>query len=300
MTSPGFIPISTITVLASPHTVDPTKGDRNIVFDANFFIVHGSQTSSLGLLRYFIPDDMIELVRKMNDKAFQKAFVVANITSIKKNSIPNVLLIEGTEFTDYAFVGDIVQLIIINGDTNVKTHPHITAAGVVTEYNRNNHSFSMRPSQYAALPHATSPLPIHGEFMESKRWGNNGPPKVSIGTTVALSGFIEVIRRDGPSQTVTSVEVEVVNVTFLSSRGGSQTVPNRLPTHGQGPQTRFNYDNPNMDGDNISPSSQQGEAGPSAIAKGKRKCENGDLSDDEKDLKREHTLSNSGDVEDEK
>jgi hypothetical protein len=77
--SSGFISLSAITFLASPRPVDPQRGTRNIVFDSNLFIVDGSETSCLALLRYFIPDDASNVLERFTNNAFQKAFIVANV-----------------------------------------------------------------------------------------------------------------------------------------------------------------------------------------------------------------------------
>lgn len=79
MNAHGFISLSAITVLASPRPVDPQRGTRNIVFDANFFVVDGSQTSSLGLMRYFAPENATTLIQRFSDNPFQKAFIIANV-----------------------------------------------------------------------------------------------------------------------------------------------------------------------------------------------------------------------------
>jgi hypothetical protein len=87
MSSPGFISLSAITVLASPRPIDPQKGIRNIVFDANFFIVDGSQTSTLGLLRYFVPEDMLSVIQTFSESNFQKAFINANVRFSHQNTV---------------------------------------------------------------------------------------------------------------------------------------------------------------------------------------------------------------------
>jgi hypothetical protein len=79
VTSPGSITISGVVVLQSPRAIDPDKGPRNVVFDANFCIIEGSQTATMALLRYFAPTDMTNDVQKMAEKPFQKAFIVANV-----------------------------------------------------------------------------------------------------------------------------------------------------------------------------------------------------------------------------
>ena len=81
MNTPGYMAISTIAVLASPQPVDAQKGPRNMVFDMNLYIAEDFEQSSLALLRYFVPDDMINNIQKITQKNFQKAFIVTNIIS---------------------------------------------------------------------------------------------------------------------------------------------------------------------------------------------------------------------------
>ena len=80
MNSPGYISILTIAVLADPQPVDPQNGCRNVVFDANLYIAENMEQFSLALLRYFVPEDMINAMSKIT---FQKAFIVANVCSSK-------------------------------------------------------------------------------------------------------------------------------------------------------------------------------------------------------------------------
>jgi hypothetical protein len=93
MTSPGFISLSAITVLASPRPIDPQKGIRNIVFDANFFIVDGSHTSTLGLLRYFVPENMVSIIQSFSEFNFHKAFINANVHFLINFNMPFFSLI---------------------------------------------------------------------------------------------------------------------------------------------------------------------------------------------------------------
>ena len=75
--------ISTVAVLASPRPVDPQKGPRNVVFDANLYIAEDTEQSSLALLHFFVPDDMINAIQKITETNFQKAFIVTNVRSSK-------------------------------------------------------------------------------------------------------------------------------------------------------------------------------------------------------------------------
>ena len=79
MSTTGYTSLSAIVVLACPRPVEPQKGTRNVVFDGNFYIHERGRMSSLALLRYFIPDDMIHITQKFSEKAFQTAFIVANV-----------------------------------------------------------------------------------------------------------------------------------------------------------------------------------------------------------------------------
>ena len=78
-TSAGSVTLSGVAVLQSPCAVNPNKGHRNVVFDSNFCIVEGSQTATMGLLRYFASTEMASTIQEMAVKPFQKAFVVANV-----------------------------------------------------------------------------------------------------------------------------------------------------------------------------------------------------------------------------
>ena len=79
MTSMGSISLAGVVVLESPRAVDPQKGFRHVVFDANFCIVQGSETVTMTLLRYFASTEMASQIQNMAEKPYQKAFVIANV-----------------------------------------------------------------------------------------------------------------------------------------------------------------------------------------------------------------------------
>ena len=85
--SPGSVTISGVVILQSPQPIDPQKGPRNIVFDANFCIVKGSQTVTMALLWNFAPTERMTDIQNIAQKSFQKAFVIANVHHIT-SSIP--------------------------------------------------------------------------------------------------------------------------------------------------------------------------------------------------------------------
>ena len=130
--SSGAVTISGVVILQSPRAIDPQKGPRNIVFDANFYVVEGSESVTMGLLRYFASNEMATDIQKMAEKAFQKAFVVANVCDhffLQNNAVlilihiqiaslttPNSItsLMSDFEPSDYAFIGDIYQVRHLN------------------------------------------------------------------------------------------------------------------------------------------------------------------------------------------
>lgn len=85
MNSTGSISIAGVVVLEAPRPVDPQKGTRHVVFDASFYIVQETETVTMGLLRYFASIEMATEIQKMNDKPFQKAFVVATVNFCPHN-----------------------------------------------------------------------------------------------------------------------------------------------------------------------------------------------------------------------
>jgi hypothetical protein len=78
-TPAGSVTVSGVVVLQSPRAVNPQRGPRNVVFDANFCVVEGSRTVAMALLRYFAPNEMANEIQKIAEKPFQKAFVVASV-----------------------------------------------------------------------------------------------------------------------------------------------------------------------------------------------------------------------------
>lgn len=83
--SPGSITISGVVVLQSPRAVDPNKGPRNVVFDTNIYIVEGSETGTMCLLRYFAPnemaDEIMEMTKKKNPKSFHRSQCMSHYLS---------------------------------------------------------------------------------------------------------------------------------------------------------------------------------------------------------------------------
>jgi hypothetical protein len=111
-----------------------------------------------------------------------------------------------------------LKLTFVDGDVDEKTAPYITVAGTVSSFNTTDHSFDMLPSQYTAFTHTSSPFPIHGYFIESKRWGEGKKPKLFTGTSVCLGGFIERIHRERDlKRSLSQVELEVNTISFTST-----------------------------------------------------------------------------------
>jgi hypothetical protein len=108
------------------------------------------------------------------------------------------------------------KLTFIEGDADEKNRPYIALTSTITSFNSYDHSFDMSPSQYTALTHSSSSLPIHGHFIESKRWGEGKKPKLFPGTTVSLGAFIDRIHRERDiNRSVSQIEIEVLTVSFI-------------------------------------------------------------------------------------
>lgn len=87
----------------------------------------------------------------------------------------------------------------------------------------------MAPSQYTALTHSSSPLPIHGHFIESKRWGGGKKPTLFPGTSVSLGGFIDRIHRERDIiRAVYQVEVEVLTISFIPTLPNAPSDAHRM------------------------------------------------------------------------
>ena len=87
----------------------------------------------------------------------------------------------------------------------------------------------MAVSQYIALQRASSMLPIHAHFVESKRWGDGKTPKVTVGSTVTFGGFIErIVQEANVDRTLSFIQIEVGNIAYLSNRANPPISPSRM------------------------------------------------------------------------
>ena len=115
---------------------------------------------------------------------------------------------------------------LLDENVDEKIRPYINVTGVITDFDQTDHSFNMCPTQYIALPHTTSPLPLHGYFVESKRWGEGKKPTLSIRSTIAFGGFVDRIRRErNVEKPISSMEIEIANIAYISNR--PEPSPNR-------------------------------------------------------------------------
>jgi len=83
----------------------------------------------------------------------------------------------------------------------------------------------MSPSQYTALTHSATPFPIHGYFVESKRWGEGKKPKLFLGSAITFGGIIDKIHRDRDiDRPISRVEIEVLTVCYITTQPNSSTI----------------------------------------------------------------------------
>jgi hypothetical protein len=74
----GQIILTGIVVIAHPRSIDPQKGNRNIAFDVSLPVKDG-KNATLGLLRYFTPEDRVDDLQKLSVNTFTEAFVVSKV-----------------------------------------------------------------------------------------------------------------------------------------------------------------------------------------------------------------------------
>ncbi|KAF8972075.1 hypothetical protein BDZ97DRAFT_2070693 [Flammula alnicola] len=276
MSSPGHVIIAGLGMIAFPRAIEPTKGPRNMAFDVNFNIKDGGKKPTLGLLRYFVPDFLYDQVQKLTDDDFVQAFVIATISMVPPNGLRDESIItEDLELSDYAFIGDIMTLIFTeSNNVNNFYEPYVILAGNVTECTRDVGAFRMLPSQYTNLAHAPADFPSHCFITDSPRWANK-KPQPAIGSTVSVGGFLHEVKRNTESNSVSSFEIELTNIAYLTRQNLARTV--QTTDHSSKPstrsRTRYNFD-----------TAEPSQAGPSSSAPQKRKTstENSDGSEDDK------------------
>jgi hypothetical protein len=79
MASPaGQISLTGIVILANPRSIDPQKGKRNVAFDVTLPTKDGNKPT-LGLLRYFTPENRVSELQKTSENTFTPAFVISKV-----------------------------------------------------------------------------------------------------------------------------------------------------------------------------------------------------------------------------
>ncbi|KAJ3831309.1 hypothetical protein F5878DRAFT_676255, partial [Lentinula raphanica] len=126
----GCATISGIAVLENPRY----ENSQTLLFDAHFFFYDEPTSTNLhlALLRYFNIDNL-----SFDTEEPFKCFIVANVARME-NFCEQGKFSTGLESSDYVFVGDIVQIIPVEG-VDPKQRPFLTVCGVVTSYDRNCH-----------------------------------------------------------------------------------------------------------------------------------------------------------------
>ena len=99
-------------MLTFSRSIEPSKGPQNKVFNVNLNLPDGQETSTLTLIHYFIPDNLMNAVESMHDFNFKQALIVATISAMPPNGPTQFSITTGdiTSWADYAFIGDILQV----------------------------------------------------------------------------------------------------------------------------------------------------------------------------------------------
>ena len=75
----------------------------------------------------------------------------------------------------------------------MQTNPYITITSNVSQFDADEHSFTITPTQYIILTYTASPFPTHAHFADTnskKRWGADGP-KVTVGFTITSGSSLQ-------------------------------------------------------------------------------------------------------------
>ncbi|KAJ3818238.1 hypothetical protein F5880DRAFT_1685299 [Lentinula raphanica] len=236
--TPGCATISGIAVLENPRF----ENSQTLLFDSHLFFYDESSSTNLrlALLRYFNIDNL-----SFNPDEPCTYFIVANVARMEAFCAPDKLTV-GMEHSDYVFVGDIVQIIPIDG-VDPKHRPFISVCGVVTSYDRTatTKKIEVAPSVFTyvlsnpkkskdLLP-ASSPsqsnsavFPVGFIVPDTSRWAGERAPKVSVGTYVCLEGFLHMVHRSSDGM-VTSFDAELDKVTFMGRAHAPAIARKSLP-----------------------------------------------------------------------
>ncbi|KAK7460953.1 hypothetical protein VKT23_008881 [Stygiomarasmius scandens] len=242
----GCSTISGIAALENPRILD----GKTILFDAHFFIYDTPQNcdfAGVSLLRYFNGND-----RYFGD--VEKYFVHAEV-ALMDEKCNMAFLTEGTSREDYFMVGDILQLIPADRDSEYKEDtkypPFLTVGGIVDKvddkWKQSPRSFhiDLNPNIYIQLlqppkskPQPNEPdarqtpstpgskkervyghMPVHCFIPESPRWP--AAPSVRIGNFVTVAGYLQSVRRND-SKAVTGFNLELERVTYMGQPSANQ------------------------------------------------------------------------------
>ena len=110
------------------------------------------------------------------------------------------------------------KLIPFEDDIDMQTNPYVMITSNVSQFNPDDRSFTLTPTQYIILTHTTSPFPIWAHFADTnskKRWGTDGL-KVAIGSTITLGGSLQqIVRERNIDRTFEFAQVEVTTIAYL-------------------------------------------------------------------------------------
>ena len=254
-TTPGSITITALAMITFPRVLEPSKGPKNKVFNVNLNIRDGPKVTTLGLLRYFVPDNLMDTIENIKD--FTQVFLVATIAAMPHTGPADTSIttqdIESwsecvsrwhhpSNVFHYCFPFheiNMYQLVFIdNIDNNVE--PYINLCGTMMDSNHNELSFSMHPSQYCYLLHDSYPFPAHLLITNSKRWRNKKPlPATS--SRVSVRGFLHSIDCN-TDKSIASFDINIANIAYITNHAKPQSGPSQ-GTHGCGTCscTWFNY-----------------------------------------------------------
>lgn len=111
-------------------------------------------------------------------------------------------------------------------------------SGTVTDSNKAQSWFDIRPTQYTPLLHATSDFPtIH----DSPRWTTKKPIPAP-GCTISVGGFLHRVKHTGRDNAIESFLINFANIAYITERKQPRdTTVTTTQSGSSSSRTRFDY-----------------------------------------------------------
>ncbi|KJA29416.1 hypothetical protein HYPSUDRAFT_73865 [Hypholoma sublateritium FD-334 SS-4] len=187
------------------------SGSTRVLVDAVFNVVDGDEPMLWALLRLDASSDGLALMQQIDTRPLALACLCAKVSTMTESSIRPELLTRGRKWKDYAFIGDVDQVALVDLGTMpddevnqvfLQTRSNFHFTGTVTASNTLTTSFYVEPSFHMpAFPAHCFPSAANKELWAQK-------PLPPLGSLVTVEGYLDQVRRCA-SKAVTLFEIQV-------------------------------------------------------------------------------------------